>query len=273
MRLHVIASRVAGASMQMIKDLNLDEGGVVLMVQAADDELRKKGYRYPEGPEIVWEALARAADKAVPGILEKIPDWAKPKGVSTPEALVHEMEHHVLDPAFDLISGDKPGNHPVEAAMDEAFAAGMQDYKTSITEAAYEPSEKFLRGDCKTVGEMVDYISNAPISKKEKEQIRNSVAWRMKKTFDKYRDKPLSEKANMKLSENCREGAPWVTQISAMFLDGVVGKYEHWKGILAEGMEDVWRKFVLHAKNELRKAVKTAPPKPVPPKGVKKPSA
>lgn len=256
MRLLTVSSRVAGAPMQFIKDLNLDEGGLVHMLQAADDELRKMGVQ--DSSTIVWEAMARAAAKAMPGALEKIPKWAQPGGNTSPEALVHEMEHLVLDPAFDLISGDKPGNHPVEASMDEALSAGMGGYTDSIAEGGYEPSEKFLRGDASTVGEALDRIKSAPVSTKEKKRIRDAAYSDLERALGKYRDKPLDEDANVRVTQNCNPGAPWITQISVIFLDGVVKRYAHWKDVMAEGMEDVWRRFVLNAKNELRKAVKQA---------------
>lgn len=242
--------------MQFIKDLNLDEGGLVPMLQAADDELRKMGIG--DSSTIVWEAMARAAAKAMPGALEKIPKWAQPGGNTSPEALVHEMEHLVLDPAFDLISGEKPGNHPVEASMDEALTAGMAGYTDKIAEGGYEPSEKFLRGDAVTVGEVLDRIKSAPVSTKEKKRIRDAAHADLVRAFGPYRDRSLDADADAKerLTPNSRPDAPWITQISVVFLDGVVKRYEHWKNVMAEGMEDVWRRFVLNAKNELRKAVK-----------------
>lgn len=256
MRLLTVSSRVAGAPMQFIKDLNLDEGGLVHMLQAADDELRKMGVR--DSSTIVWEAMARAAAKAMPGALEKIPKWAQPGGNTSPEALVHEMEHLVLDPAFDLISGEKPGNHPVEASMDEALTAGMAGYTDEIAEGGYEPSEKFLRGDAATVGETLDRIKSAPVSTREKKRIRDAAYSDLERALGKYRDRPLDEDADLEqaVTPNCRRNAPWITQISVIFLDGVVKRYAHWKDVMAEGMEDVWRRFVLNAKNELRKAVK-----------------
>lgn len=256
MRLLTVSARVAGAPMQMIKDLNLDEGGLVTMLQAADGELRKAGVK--DSTSVVWEAMAKAASQALPGARGKIPEWALPGGSTSPESLVHEMEHLVLDPAFDLIAGDKPGNHPVEAAMDEALSAGMAGYTDSVVEGAYEPSEKYLRGDAKTVGELLDYVKSAPISTKEKERIRNAAHAEMVRALGPYRDRSLDDDADLteKITPNCRPDAMWITQISVIFLDGVVKRYAHWKGVMAEGMEDVWRRFVLHAKNELRKAVK-----------------
>lgn len=257
MRFATVSARVAGAPMQLIKDLNLDEGGLVHMVQAAEEELRGLGV---DGREAVWEAMARAAAKALPGALEKIPDWAQPGGNTSPQALVHEMEHLVLDPAFDLISGDSPGNHPVEASMDEALSAGMGGYVDSIAEGGYEPSEAFLRGGAQTVGEVLDRIKSAPVSTKEKKRIRDAAHAELERALGAYRDRALDEDADLEkaVTPNCRKNAPWITQISVVFLDGVVKRYAHWKNVMAEGMEDVWRRFVLHAKNELRKAVKRA---------------
>lgn len=247
--------------MQMIKDLNLDDGGLVLMLQAAESELRKA--RVPNFREIVWEAMAKAAGKALPGALERIPSWALPGGNTSPESLVHEMEHLVLDPAFDLIAGDKPGGHPVEASMDEALSAGMGGYVDELAEGGYEPSIPYLRGDsATTVGEVLDRIKSAPISTKEKKRIRDAAHAELVRTLGPYRDRSLDDDADAeeRLSPNCHPGASWMMQITVVFLDGVVKRYAPWKDVLAEGMEDVWRRFVLNAKNELRKAVKAHVP-------------
>jgi hypothetical protein len=166
------------------------------------------------------------------------------------------MEHLVLDPAFDLIGGEKPGNHPVEAVMDEALSAGMAGYKDSVVEGAYEASERFIRGDAKTVGELLDRVKSAPVSTKEKKRIRDAVHAEMARALGPHRDMSLDESANVELTPNCRPGAELMLQCSVLFLDGVVKRYEHWKDVMAEGMEEVWRRFVLHAKNELRKVVR-----------------
>ena len=243
----LIACRVAavtvdaGAPTLLIEDLGLDEGGMKKMVE-----------------QISWEALARAAENALPGALERIPDWAKPGGLADPESLLHEMEHLVFDPNFDLIGG-KSGHHPVEGAMDEAFSAGIRNLD-KLVGGAYDASESNLIGDSKTVKEALDRISTAPISTEEKKRIRDAAVSETRRLFADYLDKSVDEQAELDkpLVSGCRKGAPWGIQITVFFLNSVLKRYDSWKDLMAKGQEDVWRRFVLNVRNEFRKAAKPA---------------
>ena len=260
MRLCTIAFRVAGAPTQLIRDLNLDEVGLVIMIQTAQSELIERGYNGPQ--DLIWEAMTRAAEKAMPGVSKKLPKWALPAdsaysgGISV-EFLVHEMEHLLFDPAFDLINNN-PGHHPVESVMDEAFASGIAG-DAEVAEGAYQASkdflDKFLHGNTKTVGELLDYIKSSPISTKEKKRIRDAVYADIERTFGKYRGRLRAEEANIEIP-NCSNDASWSFKITAVFLDGTLKRYEPWKDLMTEEMEDTWRRFVLHARNEIRKVLK-----------------
>lgn len=242
-----IAARVAavpvdaGATDLLIEDHGLNEGGMEKMVDG-----------------ISWEALAQAAERALPGSLDKMPDWAKPGGPAGPESLLHEFEHLVFDPNFDLKSG-KSGHHPVEGAMDEAFTAGIRNMD-KLVDGAYDASESHLIGDSKTVKEALDRIAGAPISTKEKKRVRDAAVDEARRLFADYLEKPLNEDAELDqpLVKGCHKAAPWSIQLTVSFLNSVLKRYDSWKELMAEGQEVIWRRFVLNVRNEYRKAQKAA---------------
>jgi len=259
MNLARIAARIAipttaGPTLDMVRDENLDGGGGIILYQKADDELSAAGIKdWRQKEKILETAVFSALEKASPGASSKIPDSIRG------QVILHEVDHLLFEPTFDLIGGVS-GRGEVESAMDEAFISAKDGYTDDVPEGVIDPSYPLLVGDSETIAEALSNIAHATMSTPEKKQIHRAVVHEMNKVFGPYKDNLLEEDANLDkpLAAACPQDAPWGTQFVIVFMTACVRRYSTLKNLMADGQEDVYRKFILNLKNELAKAVKSA---------------
>lgn len=257
MNLLLIAARIAtpttaGPTMDMVRGEKLDGDGPVMMYQEAEDQLSELGVTdWKEKEKLLEAAVFSAMEKSMPGSSKKVP-----KSLHGQEIL-HEVDHLLYDPDFDLIGGTSSSGE-VESVMDEAFISAQGGYVDDVPEGAVEASYSLLVGESQTVSEALDRISSAPIGSPEKKRVFRAVVHEMKKTFEPYGDRLVEDDADQRITSSCSPHAPWGTQMVVAFMLACIKRYDTLKDLMSPGYEDVYRRFILNLKNELAKAVKTA---------------
>jgi hypothetical protein len=264
-----IAARVAataGKTMLMMRDMGYDPQMIVYNATEAISKQQKTQPGEWEGVHArVNEAVLRAWKDA--GLPDTGPHIRGKRMHDDPRNVIHELEHLILDPDFDLDSGKSASHSGVESVMEEVLSWGFS--------GAVEDDGKFIVGDsapdylfpgAKTVAEALAAIAGATISSPERRKIRDSAVHRLKTVFKDVMGQSLKRRPSETGGQALRKRLEAVNAAfglsSANSLGGALGqgftqlvesKYGDWKQVMTEEREDGWRKFNLHLKAEMRK--------------------
>jgi len=254
MNLVYIATRIAGKPMLMMREMGYDPKNLVYDAMESLDWSNgndaRKIYRQ------VNEAILRAWEKAG---LQKDPNLDLNNQMEDdPRSMIHELEHLILDPNFSLGNGGSSSKRSrVESLVEEAlsFGFGGMMYDEEGMDIATSNAYSWLHlQDNMNVGDLIKMLAEAPISTAERKTIRDSVVHGLKNKFsDRINDDLSSNIGQDSEKFELRPGLEIYYAVLNSFVRGVANKYEDYKQILEEELEEKWRKFNLHLKNEIKK--------------------
>ena len=184
-----------------------------------------------------------------------------------PRSFIHELEHKILDPDFDLSSSSEEGfrapstsHGPVESLMEEALSWGFRgkggignDEKTGVAINAYD---YIIKGHT-IVKDAIQGIAAAPMSNPTRKKIRESVVYSLKREFKNVMGKMLEDNIDKETAKmaNTGEHTSYGFALSYRFVKLVETQFDAWKDILETTHEESWKRFNLNLKNELNKLV------------------
>ena len=164
MNLYIIASRIAGKTLLLMKDLGYDPA---ILVYNAAQKLSDDGMEWMEANTKVNEAILLAWKKAGlpdPKITNRIDD--------PPRSFIHELEHKILDPDFDLSQSSSnefrvpsSSHSPVESLMEEALSWGFRREggigEDAMSGVAYNAGPYILKGHT-IIKDVIQEIAASP---------------------------------------------------------------------------------------------------------------
>lgn len=257
MNLLAIAARVAGKSMLMMRDMGYNPQ---MLVYNAVQGIGERGKVEPGG----WEGVHGRVNE---GILKAWADAGLPDNVGhvrskrmhdDPRNIIHELEHLIMDPDFDLDTGKSSSHSGVESVMEEVLGWGFSgdvddDGKFIVADGAPD----YMYPGAKTVQEAVDAVAGAPVSSAARKAIRDSAVHRLKTLFKDVMGSALDDDAGEVLEKavGMHNSTSLKYALAHAFTQHVESEYDDWKAVMTEEREDGWRKFNLLLKKEMMKLV------------------
>lgn len=257
MNLLAIAARVAGKPLLLMKDMGYDPQTLVYNATEGLTEAERKSGGKPDF-ESVGERVNRAMLKAWrdAGLPDKASTIQNRMG-DDPRNFVHELEHLIMDPDFDLKTGRSSSHSGVESVMEEVLSWGLADSADADGKfIVADGAPDYLYPGAKTVGEAVGAIASATISDPVRRKIRDSAVHRLRTVFKSVMGSPLEDGADeFAPLFGLREGHSLGGVLAHAFTQHVESKYDDWKDLITEEREEGWRKFNLLLRKEMMKLV------------------
>jgi len=238
-----IASRIAGKSLLLMEEMGynpyirVDNISYLLPEECSSSEIIESIFN-------AWIKSGFSGDSLI----------SQKKLFDTPSNFLHEIEHLVLDPNFDLRLQahkskltDSPSHHGIESMMEEVMTQRLfrfilpdeADCHDAIDNSIWFSHNSRLEND-----KLLDMISSAPMSNSTLENIRDSAIY---KTKQKY------ENGEINTSPDRPGVIEMNVQILIDFLMNALSKFDIWKEIISDEQEEKWRKFALNLRNEFKK--------------------
>jgi len=252
MNLLKVAVRVAGGSLTMVRELN---DAPQSLINRAENFLIDSGLSYDDKNILLGEAI-KAACKTSGFTTEEFPNYDDPIN------FIHELEHLLLDPSFSLIEGKSKTLSFVDSYMDEAITWAVQTGGGSKPDKEVLGTVSAVAGEymypgAESVSDAIGMIASEPIKSDSKKRIRKSAIHHLKTVFSDRLDASLDENVGEEFTKVYKMGSEyplWIA-VSHAFLSYVYSKYGDHLEFTSNEVEEKWKRFTLHLKNELRKRI------------------